>query len=261
MVDSFDSYFQGLIEETKSLFGNKKAPQGPASSAPSGQGNQFVGSPGRYTAPIRGGWHNLGGFDPAMKRFDDDPKASKGRGHFGVDMGAAAGTPVYAIGSGIVDTVGTDKMGGNIVGVKHPEEVWSYYAHLSTAKVQKGDKVDANTIVGTVGNTGNPGNPSNPLKTQEGGRTWPHLHFGVKERGSWVDPAKYFSIPKYDAEYAKNPGKYQKFWVSDEAKQEAAAFNMKDHVSQRRLAFSRKVDSIMRIAFEFAKISAQSKLL
>lgn len=252
MVDSFDSYYQSLIGQLKSL----QTPQAaPAPTAPTGTTNQFVGSPGSYTAPIHGAWHNLGGFDPGMKRFDDDPKAAKGRGHFGVDMGAAAGTPVYSIGAGIVDTVGTDGRGGNVVGVKHPNGNWSYYAHLSTANVQKGDKVDNNTIVGTVGNTGNPGNPKNPLITQEGGRTWPHLHFGVKEHGNWIDPAKFFSIPKYDADYAKNPGKYQKFWVSEKAKQDAEAFNMKDHNAKRRVAFSKNVDKLMKIAFDYANIT------
>lgn len=255
MVQSDDSYLQSLIEEAKGLFNPTKGPQAPAASTTGGARKQFVASPGSFQAPIRGGWHNLGGFDTSAVRYDDPKGAQKGRGHMGVDMGAAAGTPVYAIGPGVVDTVGTDKMGGNIVGVKHDNGAWSYYAHLSTAKVQKGDKVDPNTIVGTVGNTGNPGNPKDPMKTQEGGRTWPHLHFGVKENGSWVDPSKYFSIPKYDSEYARNPGKYQKFWASDAARQEAEAFNMKDHVSKRRVAFSNNADRLLKIAFEYAKIA------
>jgi len=252
----FESYFNKLISEVKSLF-TSKAPQ--ATPAPQ---KEFVASPGGYSAPIRGTWHNLGGFSPSMARYDDlakNPKATKGRGHFGVDMGAPAGTPVYAVGAGTVSTTGTDKMGGNIVGVQHPDGLWSYYAHLSTVKVQKGDRVDKNTIVGTVGNTGNPGNPKDPYVTQEGGRTWPHLHFGVKDHGQWVDPAKLFSIPQYDAAYAKNPGKYQKFWLSDQSKQEAQAFNMQQHIANRRVAFSRDVDRLMKVAFEFAKVSGRSK--
>lgn len=255
MVESDDSYLLGLIEQAKGLFSSENKKPAPAARAPGEGQSQFVASPGGFTAPIHGSWHNLGGFDPGMKRYDDDPKAAKGRGHFGVDMSTAAGTPVYSMGAGTVNTVGTDTIGGNIVGIQHAGEVWSYYAHLSTAKVQKGDKVDANTIVGTVGNTGNAGNPKDPLKTQEGGRTWPHLHFGVKEHGSWVDPAKYFSIPAYDREYAKNPGKYQKFWASDAAKQEAEAFNMKEHNAKRRVAFSKKVDRIMKLAFEYANVT------
>jgi murein DD-endopeptidase MepM/ murein hydrolase activator NlpD len=253
MVESDDSYFQGLIDQLKGLPGFKNQQPASATPTPGGQRSQFVGSPGRFTAPIHGAWHNLGGFAPSMKRYDDDPKAAKGRGHFGVDMSAAAGTPVYALTSGTVNTVGTDPMGGNIVGIQHANGLWSYYAHLSTASVQKGDKVDSNTVIGTVGNTGNAGNPNDPLKTQEGGRTWPHCHFGIKENGSWVDPAKYITIPAYDPSFAKNPSKYQKFWVSEQAKQEAEAFNMKDHISKRRTAFSNHVDGLMKLAFEYAR--------
>lgn len=252
MADSFDSYLQQLINQLK---GDKTFARPQATPAPTGKQTQFIASPGGWAAPIHGTWYNLGGFNTSMKRYDDDPKASKGRGHFGVDMGASAGTSVYAMGPGTVNTVGTDKMGGNIVGVQHANGIWSYYAHLSAAKVQKGAKVDTNTIIGTVGNTGNPGNPKNLLVTQEGGRTWPHLHFGVKENGTWVDPGKYFAIPAYNRDYASNPGKYQKFWASEEAKQEAQAFNMKDHISKNRVAFSKKVDMLMKLSFEYAKLA------
>lgn len=238
---------QTLLNEVQRLFSQpQNAPPSPEQGTSSVSGE-------KYQVPIHGQWHNLGGFDPSMVRYDDKPGA-KGRGHFGVDMGAPAGTPIYSLSEGTVDTVSTDKMGGNIVGVKHSDGTWSYYAHLSAAKVHVGDKVDTNTIVGTVGNTGNPGNPSNPLMTQEGGRTWPHLHFGVKQQGNWVDPAKFFSIPAYDPNYAKNPGKYQKFWLSDQAKQEATTFNMQEHNKQRRQAFSRKTDQLLRIAHQFYKL-------
>lgn len=259
-----DSSIDKLLDDLRSLISSPAPQAAPGLSPPGVAQKEFVASPGGWTAPIHGTWHNLGGFDASAARYDDlakNPKATKGRGHFGVDMGAAAGTPVYAMGAGVVNSVGTDPMGGNIVGVQHANGVWSYYAHLSTAKVQKGDKVDSNTIVGTVGNTGNPGNPKNPLMTQEGGRTWPHLHFGVKNNGSWVDPAKYFNIPAYDREYARNPGKYQNFWLNDQAKQEAQAFNMKSHVAQQRRTALSRADKLMKIAFEFAKLSDQAKWL
>ena len=248
-----DSEFTSLIDEVKGLFGGKQQSGAPTDQTAQKPGGNAIPSPGGYTAPIHGTWHNLGGFNPSAVRYDDKPGAKTGRGHMGVDMGAAAGTSVYSIGTGTVDTVTTDTMGGNIVGVKHPDGLWSYYAHLSTAKAQKGDKVDQNTVIGTVGNTGNAGKPGDPLHSQEGGRTWPHLHFGIKEHGQWSDPAKIFSIPAYEPEYAKNPGKYQKFWLSDQAKEEAQAFNMKQHVSNRRTAFSRDVDKLLKIAFTFSK--------
>lgn len=255
MSDGLEGFLEQFINSVKGLFNSGRSFNAPAGQTAKKPDDNVIPSPGSFTAPIHGSWHNLGGFSPTMKRYDDDPKANKGRGHFGVDMSAAAGTPVYALTSGVVNTVGTDPMGGNIVGVQHANGLWSYYAHLSTAKVQKGDKVDANTIIGTVGNTGNAGNPSDPLKTQEGGRTWPHCHFGIKEKGSWVDPAKYITIPAYDPSFAKNPSKYQKFWVSDQAKQEAEAFNMKDHVAKHRTAFSQEVDKLMKLSHEYYKLT------
>lgn len=239
---------QTLLDEVQRLF---KEPV--AAPAPGAQDSESTSISNGFQSPIHGGWHNLGTFDPAMVRYDDKPGA-KGRGHFGVDMGAPAGTPVYALASGTVSTVGTDKMGGNVVGVTHSGGLWSYYAHLSTAKVNVGDKVSTNTIVGTVGNTGNPGNPNDPLVTQEGGRTWPHLHFGVKQNGEWIDPAKFFSIPKYDPKYAANPGKYQKFWLSDQAKQEAQSFNMQRHKNRQRVAFTQKANSLLKFASQFCKL-------
>lgn len=256
----FNTLYNQLQSEIQGLFSSKQkfnAPAGtPSASRPS---ENVIHSAEGFVPPIHGAWHNLGGFDQSMVRFDDPKGAKKGRGHMGVDMGAAAGTAVYAVAPGIVNSVGTDDSGGNIVGVQHDNNLWTYYAHLSTAKVQKGDKVDSNTIVGTVGNTGNPGNPKDKFVTQEGGRTWPHLHFGVKEHGGWVNPARFMSIPKYDPDYAKNPAKYQNFWVSEEAKQEAQAFNMKKHLAERKVAFSKEVSKLLKLASRYCDIIDQSK--
>jgi hypothetical protein len=170
-----------------------------------------------------------------------DPNHPKG--HMGVDMGCSAGTPCYAFGPGVVNLVGTDPSGGNVVGVQHANGVWSYYAHMSTVKAQKGDKVDTNTIVGSVGNTGN------------ASRGWPHLHFGVKEHGQWVNPAKYISVPPYNPDYGRNPQKYQKMWASEQAKQEASAFNMKSHLADRRVAFSKDIDTICKLSQTYYQLA------
>ena len=237
-----------LLEEVKGLFSKQKSFVQPSTVQTPTSINEPPTESGAYKTPIHGSWHNLGGFDLGMKRYD-------GRtGHQGVDMSAPAGTPVYALTTGVVNKVGTDTLGGNIVGVQHSGGIWSYYAHLASARVHEGDKVDSNTIIGTVGNTGNAGNPKDPLKTQEGGRTWPHCHFGIKQNGAWVDPSKFFSIPAYDPTFAKNPGKYQKFWLSDDAKQEAEAFNMREHTSKRRVAFTRDVGRLVKLANQFYKL-------
>lgn len=234
MVQSDDSYFQDLIDQLKGLSGFKNQQPAPATPTPGGSAKQFVVSPGGYTAPIHGDWHSSGGFDLTARR-------PNGRvGHQGVDMRAPAGTPIYPLADGTVTSVGTDPIGGNVVNIQHANGVRTYYAHLSTVRAQKGDKVTTNTVIGTVGNTGN------------ASHTFPHLHFQVWQNNQIQDPAKYFNVPRYTNLSPEE--KRQGPWLSERAKQEAAAFNMKQHVSSRR-AFSSDVDQILKIAFEYARIA------
>jgi murein DD-endopeptidase MepM/ murein hydrolase activator NlpD len=180
-----NEYFSELINEVQGLFNNKQqfntTPSISPYSAPSATPGNVINEPANFTAPIHDSWFNIG-------VFTSSPGPAHPNGHMGVDMSCPAGTPVYAFGTGIVTDVGTNSAGGNIVGIQHANDIWSYYAHLSTISTHKGDKVDQNTIIATVGNTGNAGNKATPLTTSEGGRTWPHLHFGVKENGGWVNP-------------------------------------------------------------------------
>ena len=234
----FGSYISGLIEQVKGLFGGGTrvvAPQAPTTTRPQ---SKVISSPGAYTAPIHGTWHSSGGFTYT-------PNASHPTGHMGVDMRCAAGTEVHPLTSGIVTNVGTDPKGGNVVNVKHPNNITTYYAHLSTAKVHKGDKVDVNTVLGTVGNTGN------------AAHTFPHCHFQVWQDGQIQDPARYFAVPQYtdlSADEKANP------WVSEQAKQEAQAFNMRDHVSARRVAFSNDINVLVKTADIFCKIAQEEPI-
>ena len=236
MVSSGNSYIDQLLEQAKALFSGKQqfarplTPTAPAQPEWSGAGQS-------YTPPIHDTWHSSGG-------FTYQPNPTHPSGHMGVDMRAPAGTPVYPLAPGIVSNVGTDPKGGNVVNVKHANNVTTYYAHLSTIRVQKGDKVGPTTVLGTVGNTGN------------ASHTFPHLHFQVWKDGQITDPATFFSVPKYtdlSAQEKANP------WVSEEAKQEAAAFNMRDHLAQRRVAFSREVEKLSKIAEAFYLLSNSSK--
>lgn len=230
-------YFSQLIQEVVSLFGGKTSYNRPPVASPTQPTTNFIGSPGGYTPPIHGTWYNLGGFTTVS------PNPRHPRGHMGLDMSCSAGTPVYAFAPGVVSAVGTDPDGGNIVGVTHAGGLWSYYAHMSTVKVQKGDKVDPGTVLGTVGNTGN----------AAGG--FPHLHFGVKENGAWVDPARFFSVPKYNPNYASNPTKYMPKWTSEQAQQEAESFSMRDHLAERRVAFSQDVEKLFKLSAHYYRLS------
>ena len=97
------------------------------------------------------------------------------RFHSGIDLLAAAGTPVRAAGAGTVTFAGWDPGGyGNLVVIDHANGVSSWYAHLSRIDVTAGAAVTTATQVGLVGATGN--------------ATGPHLHFEVRLRGAVTDP-------------------------------------------------------------------------
>ena len=99
------------------------------------------------------------------------------RAHLGVDFAAKTGTPVWSMAGGVIRQAAFERGFGNLVIVDHRNGLLSFYAHLSRfAKGMKpGVKVEQKQVVGFVGMTGL--------------ATGPHLHFGVKRNGAWVDPA------------------------------------------------------------------------
>ena len=96
-------------------------------------------------------------------------------GHNGLDLGIWDGTHIFAALQGIVEKVDFDKDGyGNYVEISHPNSFGSIYAHLKKASVKEGDAIARLELVGLSGNTGC--------------STGPHLHFGIKKDGKWIDP-------------------------------------------------------------------------
>ena len=114
----------------------------------------------------------------AVQSFFLDPRDNNTRDHHGIDIFAPRHTPVLAAADGFVTSVGTNRLGGNVVWVFDPERGQShYYAHLEKQAVSAGERVAAGDVVGYVGNTGN-------ART-----TPPHLHFGIYSRGEGpLDP-------------------------------------------------------------------------
>ena len=95
---------------------------------------------------------------------------SGGRGHMGVDMFAARGTPVFAVAAGRV-RVGSNRLGGLTVNLDDSAGNSYYYAHLETARVSDGQAVGPGAVLGTAGTSGNAvGTP-------------PHLHWQVRPPG------------------------------------------------------------------------------
>lgn len=96
------------------------------------------------------------------------------RQHAGVDYGAPSGTPVRAIGDGVVEFAGQQNGYGNVIMVKHGADQSTVYAHLSRIDVRRGQRVEQGSRIGAVGATG--------------WATGPHLHFEFRLKGVQIDP-------------------------------------------------------------------------
>ena len=100
--------------------------------------------------------------------------------HYGVDLAAPTGRPIYATRSGTVDTAAYGSSAGYYVQINHGDGYKSIYMHMTHYIVKRGQHVTQGQVIGYCGSTG--------------GSTGPHLHFGISYRGSYVNPANYIRI-------------------------------------------------------------------
>ena len=126
---------------------------------------------------------------PANTSVDETyPYASTANGtrdpHHGVEFLNKYGTPVYAAADGVIVFAGPDQKAvyspwpdyyGNVVVLKHADNLYTLYAHLSKITVEAGNNIFAGEQLGEVGQTGV--------------AIGSHLHFEVR-RGNVED---YFS--------------------------------------------------------------------
>lgn len=97
--------------------------------------------------------------------------------HNGIDLGAPAGTPIYATHDGVVGSAGwNDGYGWNVT-LNAGNGVRTFYGHQSRLNVRSGQRVRRGQVIGWVGSTGV--------------STGPHLHYGVQVNGQWINPAGY----------------------------------------------------------------------
>ena len=92
----------------------------------------------------------------------------------GINIGARVGTPVKAAADGTVAAITRDTEQVPILVVRHPGNVLTVYANISSISVKKGDRVRRGQSIAKVG----PGDPA-------------FLHFEVREGFESVDPQKY----------------------------------------------------------------------
>lgn len=105
--------------------------------------------------------------------------------HGGIDIANKRGTPIRAAAEGTIKYVGREPWyhGSDrawVVVIDHGHGLKTIYVHLQARDVdgvKKGKHVDKGQLIGYMGSTGR--------------STGPHLHFGLKKDGVFVDPAKY----------------------------------------------------------------------
>jgi murein DD-endopeptidase MepM/ murein hydrolase activator NlpD len=105
-----------------------------------------------------------------------------GRGdafHSGIDFAGAVGTPVHAVGDGVVMQARYSKDYGNVVMIDHGQGLVTLYAHYERLEVRPGVVVLAGLEISKLGSTGR--------------STGPHLHFEVRQYGERIDPGRYLA--------------------------------------------------------------------
>lgn len=97
--------------------------------------------------------------------------------HKGIDIAASSGSKVVAAAGGEVVIATYSASAGNYVMINHGSGVYTVYMHMANLGVSEGQEVKQGESIGSVGSTGY--------------STGPHLHFGIRENGSYVDPQNF----------------------------------------------------------------------
>ncbi len=122
--------------------------------------------------PINGGYLNAG-FGYRIDPFD-----RVNRFHYGLDITANNGIPIYSPADGVVKIARYMGGFGKSLKIDHGFGYTTFYAHLSKFNIERGKQIKRGDIIGYVGNTGR--------------STGSHLHYEVHYYGKPQNPLDYF---------------------------------------------------------------------
>jgi murein DD-endopeptidase MepM/ murein hydrolase activator NlpD len=101
--------------------------------------------------------------------------------HKGIDISTyRSGDPVVSTADGQIVTIDYDENFGNYILIKHKLGYYTRYAHLLSARVRLGQRVQQGDVIGYIGNTGL--------------STGPHLHYEIHIGSDVVDPYRYINF-------------------------------------------------------------------
>lgn len=116
---------------------------------------------------------------PILGKVRSGFKYRRTREHKGIDVPLQKGDTIRSAFNGIVRYIGGVRQTGgygNLVIIRHPNGLETYYGHLSKILVGENETVKAGDIIGLGGSTGR--------------STGPHLHFETRYMGHAFDPAR-----------------------------------------------------------------------
>lgn len=104
--------------------------------------------------------------------------------HKALCLGAETGANVYAVFSGVVESVESSYLLGTTITIKHNDNLKTVYASLEdVAQVKQGDSVAKGQVIGKVANS-----------AQGESALGSHLHFEVLKNNVKVDPSDFLTL-------------------------------------------------------------------
>ncbi len=164
------TYSEGALAELQKPDGGTIAPQGPAPKADQAKPTEKAPDAAQTVTPDD---DNIGWMWPAEGKVIAPFTEAKR----GIDIAGKLGQPVVAAGSGKVLYAGSGIRGyGNLVIVKHSNNLLSAYAHNKTIFVKEDQSVSRGQKIAEMGNS-----DTDEVK----------LHFEIRQQGKPVDPSKF----------------------------------------------------------------------
>ena len=130
------------------------------------------------------GWPAQGGWMSSGFGLRADPFSGRRSYHEGVDIASKLGSPVKAMGDGVISFAGIRSGYGRLVEITHGNRLLTRYAHTRTVLVKVGDRVAKGQPIALIGSSGR--------------STGPHLHFEVVRNGRAVNPQGYLKMSRRD---------------------------------------------------------------
>jgi len=112
---------------------------------------------------------------PVEGKINQGFEEAENRRHQGIDISSGVGAPIKASNAGtVIYSNNTIKGYGNLIILRHSEELVTVYAHNQMNLVEEGTWVEKGQIIGKVGQTGR--------------TSGPHLHFEIRKSNKAIDP-------------------------------------------------------------------------